>query len=30
MHTETAGDFSLSSNELNGLENFNVTLKDKI
>ena len=30
MHTETAGNFSLSSNELNGLENFNVTLKDKI
>ena len=30
MHAENAGTFSLRSNELNGLENYSVTLKDKM
>ena len=29
MHAETAGTFTLSSNELNGLELYSVTLRDK-
>ncbi len=30
IHAENAGTLSLRSNELNGLENYNVTLKDKM
>jgi len=30
IHAENTGSFTLTSNELNGLENYNVTLKDKM